>query len=91
MDTPFLIISLFFPRVVLFIYYAKGWIPTNTVPLLLDVLLAVFIPRLLILIYIYQTLGTGSVWFWIHLIALLLAFSGGGTAAKKRKRKKERS
>lgn len=88
MDTAFLVVSLFFPRLVLLVYYVTGWIPPNTIPLLGDVLLAVFIPRLLILIYIYQTLGGKSAWFWIHVIALILAYSGGGATARKRKKQK---
>lgn len=78
MDTIFLVVSLFLPRTILIIYFLIHQIPGNTVPLIGDILLTVFIPRALILIYIAQNLGTGSPWFWIHLIVALAVYFGGG-------------
>lgn len=90
MDNVFLVISLFFPRIMLIIYYFMHSIPTNSVPFIGDVLLTVFIPRALILIYIADNLGTGSHWFWIHLvIAILVYLFGGNKATKKWGKKKD--
>lgn len=74
MDDVFLLVSLFFPRATLIIYYFLGQIPFNTVPFALDIFLAFLIPRLLILIYIIQNNGMGGTWFWLHIIAAFLIF-----------------
>ncbi|MBK8980906.1 MAG: hypothetical protein IPM38_00955 [Ignavibacteria bacterium] len=87
MDTLFLVVSLFLPRTILIIYFLLNQIPLNTVPFIGDVLLTVFIPRALVLIYIAQTLGTDSPWFWIHLVTALLVYFGGGKKYKDYRRK----
>lgn len=75
MDTAFLIISLFFPRIALFIgYFFAGWIPVNPVPFWGDVMMSILIPRILIIVYIASTLGIKSGWFWIHLIFALSVY-----------------
>ena len=40
--------------------------PTNVVPQWADIVLGVFFPRILILIYIYQNLGYDNIWFAAH-------------------------
>lgn len=87
MDTVFLVISLFLPRTMLIIYYFIHQIPLNTVPLIGDILLTIFIPRALILIYIAQTIGTESPWFWIHLVVALLVYFGGGKKMRSKYKK----
>lgn len=87
MDTVFLVISLFLPRTMLIIYWLINQIPPNTVPMVGDVLLTVFIPRALILIYIAQNLGTSSPWFWIHLIVAIFFYFGGGKKYREWRRK----
>ncbi|HQY53268.1 MAG TPA: hypothetical protein PLD63_12930 [Ignavibacteria bacterium] len=59
----------------------------NTVPFIGDILLTVFIPRALIVIYIAQNLGTDSPWFWIHLVTAVLVYFGGGKKYKDYRRK----
>ncbi len=88
MDTIFLIVSLFLPRTILIIYFLIHQIPVNTVPFIGDVILTVFIPRALVLIYIYQNLGTDSPWFWIHLIVAIFAYFGGGKKYRAYRKKK---
>lgn len=88
MDSIFLVLSLFLPRVTLIIYYLLNQIPLNTVPFLGDIILTIFIPRALILIYIAQNLGTGSPWFWIHLIVAIFVYFGGGKKFRDRWRKR---
>ncbi|MBX7042237.1 MAG: hypothetical protein K1X85_04985 [Ignavibacteria bacterium] len=78
MENAFLVLSLFLPRLTLIVFYLFFQIPLNTVPLIGDILLTVFLPRVLVLIYIVQNLGTDSPWFWIHLVVALLVYFGGG-------------
>jgi len=80
MDIYFLVISLFFPRLVLLvvILFYPNLYPANSVPQWADIILGIFAPRVLILIYIYQNMGADNIWFLIHLIALILAYFGGG-------------
>lgn len=78
MDFYFLLISLFFPRIVLVVYFLQGWYPANEVPNWLDVVLGIIAPRILILIYIYQNMGYDNIWFAAHLIVMILAYFGGG-------------
>ncbi len=86
MDIYFLIFSLFFPRIVLLVYFVQDWYPKNTVPFLADVLLGVFVPRVLILIYIYQNMGYENIWFAAHLIVMILTYFGGGRETRRRRR-----
>lgn len=70
----FLLISLFLPRFTLFFWWLTGNLPYNTTPFAADAICAIFLPRVLVLVYIYQNYGF-SPWFWIHFVALLLAWS----------------
>jgi hypothetical protein len=72
--TWFLILSLFVPRLTLFFWWMTNNLPYNTTPFVGDVLCTVFVPRVLVLIYIYQNYGFAG-WFWVHLFALLIAWS----------------
>jgi hypothetical protein len=69
----FLLLTLFVPRSVLFFWWVTGNLPFNTTPFFADVLCAIFLPRVLVLVYIYQNMGMGP-WFYIHLIALIIAW-----------------
>lgn len=76
----FLVLSLFLPRISLLVVYLQdhpgGTFVINLVPLLI----AVLVPRLLILFMIYTAQGL-SIWFLLHAVALLIAWGGigGGT------------
>ena len=87
MDVYFLIFSLFFPRIVLLIYFLMfpDMYPPNSVPQWADLLLGIFLPRVLILIYIYQNLGADNIWFVAHMIVMILAYFGGGRATRRRR------
>lgn len=74
----FLLISLIFPRFTLFFWWLTGNLPYNTTPLAADVICSILLPRVLILIYIYGCQGM-SPWFWIHLIALGIAWIANAT------------
>jgi hypothetical protein len=75
----FLVLSLFLPRICM----ALAWLQhsmTQFIPpvlSLIPVIVAMLIPRVIILFWIYRDQGL-SIWFLIHLIALLLAWGGGG-------------
>jgi hypothetical protein len=66
------------------VYFVQNWFPNNTVPFLADILLGVFVPRILILIYIYQNMGYENIWFAAHLVVLILTYFGGGKETKRR-------
>lgn len=83
----FLIFSLFFPRIALVI----AWLDRDLVPFhlgtgLIPPLLALLVPRILILFLIYQDQGF-SLWFLIHAVVLVLVWGGGGTHLSRRGRR----
>jgi hypothetical protein len=86
MDFYFLLFSLFAPRLVMLVYLLlfPELFPANSVPQIADILLGIFVPRVLILIYIYQNMGYNNIWFVIHLIVMVLAYFGGGTTTRRR-------
>jgi hypothetical protein len=89
MDFYFLLFSLFFPRIVLLValFLQPSSYPANSVPQWADILLGVFMPRVLILIYIYQNMGYDNIWFAAHLIVAILAYFGGSRETVKRRRR----
>ena len=91
MNEYFLIFSLFFPRIVLLIniFFYPELYPQNTVPQWADILLGVFMPRVLILIYIYQNMGADNVWFIAHMVVMVLAYFSGSRETRRRKRRRD--
>jgi len=89
-DIYFLAFSLLFPRLTLFVSYLffPTSYPANSVPFLADLLIGLFAPRLLILIYIYQNLGANNVWFIAHLVAMIIAYLSGGWETRRRSRRR---
>jgi len=53
-----------------------------------DILLYIFLPRVLMLIYIVDNLGTSSPWFWIHLVVAIAVWGKSSNYAYKKKFKK---
>jgi hypothetical protein len=84
----FLLFSLFFPRIVLVVFFLlyPSLYPANDLPPWADLLLGIFIPRVLILIYIYENMGANNIWFIAHLIVMILAYFGGGRETVRRRR-----
>jgi hypothetical protein len=69
-------LGLFFPQLALIIGYFSNGILPNPFPFWLDFILAVFIPRILFLIYIalnWNTLNNTLLWFILHLIFFILS------------------
>jgi hypothetical protein len=69
----FLVLSLFLPRLCLFIGWLHMW--SFIVPPIGATLLWIFLPRVLVLIFIYAHLGL-TLWFWIHLVTAIVVWSG---------------
>jgi hypothetical protein len=88
MENIFLVLSLFIPRITLILFYLMHSIPYNNLPLIGDILLTVFLPRVLILIYIVENYGTQSPWFWIHLVVAVFIYITTSNKASKRKLKR---
>jgi hypothetical protein len=83
--TWFLVLALFVPRITLLIAYLTHGIPPNNIPFIGDVLLAAILPRALVVIYIYENMGTGP-WFWVHLaMAIAVYIFGVGRVSRRRK------
>lgn len=85
----FLILSLFLPRISLLVW----WIDSHTIRTingflisvgLVPLIIAVLVPRILILFMIYTSQGL-SLWFLLHAVALLLAWGGVGTHQYRRR------
>lgn len=91
MDFYFLLFSLFFPRVVMlaYLFVFPSQFPANAVPQWADILLGVFVPRVLILIYIYQNLGANNIWFIAHLVVMILTYFGGGRETVRRRTRRK--
>lgn len=81
-STWFLVLGLFLPRVTLVAAYLTHTVPHNNVPFIFDALGAVFLPRVLICIYIAFNMGYNE-WFWLHLIVALVVY---GVSSSKGKR-----
>jgi len=81
-STWFLVLGLFLPRVTLVAAWFTQTVPPNNVPFIFDVLGTLFLPRVLICIYIAFNLGYNE-WFWIHLIVALVVY---GVSSSKGKR-----
>ena len=83
----FLVLSLFFPRICIILAWLQHNMP-QYIPAtvgLIPAVVALLIPRLLILFWIYQDQGV-TIWFLLHVIALLMAWGGGGTRVYSRRR-----
>lgn len=83
----FLVFSLFLPRVALAIAWLQGVLLPFHLGGLVPLIIAILLPRVLILFLIYTDQGL-SLWFLIHLLAAFLVWggSGGGWTARRRRR-----
>ena len=83
----FLVLSLFLPRVCILVAWLQHAMPTY-IPAtvgLIPIIVAVLVPRILILLWIYQDQGI-TIWFLLHVIALLVAWGSGGSRVYRRRR-----
>jgi len=72
-QTWLLILTLFFPRIGLILGYASNAIPANPFPFWADFFMALFLPRVLMLMYIVINQGFDG-WFILHCIGLIIAW-----------------
>jgi len=84
----FLVLSLFLPRICMVVAWLQHSMTTYIPPVvgIIPVIVALLIPRILILFWIYQDQGI-TIWFLLHLIALLVAWGGGGHRVVYRRRR----
>lgn len=83
----FLVFSLFLPRIAIVVAWLQHSVPAyipSTVGIL-QIVIAVLIPRILILFWIYQDQGI-SLWLLIHAVGLIVAWGGGGGSYVRRRR-----
>jgi hypothetical protein len=84
----FLVFALFLPRIALLLLWLQG----STLPFhlngLLPLVVAVLLPRILVLYMIYLDQGI-SLWFIIHLVAALLTWGGSGHYYSRRGRRRD--
>ena len=78
----FLILSLFLPRLALFIGWIHMW--RSIIPQPWAGVVWLFLPRVLVLILIHAYLGF-TLWFWIHLVTAVLVWSSGSAATSRRR------
>jgi hypothetical protein len=74
----FLVLSLFLPRICILVAWLQHSMVHYIPPAvgIIPVIVALLIPRVLILFWIYQDQGI-TIWFLLHLIALFIAWGGG--------------
>lgn len=81
----FLVFSLFLPRVAMGLLWLEG----GTLPFhlhgILPLVVAILLPRVLVLYMIYLDQGIG-LWFLIHLVAMVMVWGGSGGYRARRRR-----
>ena len=82
----FLVFSLFLPRVALAVAWLQGVLVPFHLGGIVPLVIAVLLPRILILFLIYTDQGF-SLWFLIHLVAALLVWTGSGGYGVRRRRR----
>jgi hypothetical protein len=84
----FLVLSLFLPRISLFIGWIHMW--WFFVPQPWAAVLWAFLPRVLVLIFIHAHQGF-DLWFWIHLVTAIVVWSGSGVSHNNRRMRRRRT
>ncbi|QHN02518.1 hypothetical protein FTO74_03370 [Granulicella sp. WH15] len=74
----FLVFSLFLPRIALIIAWFDRDLVRFHLDSLLSPILALLLPRVLILVLIYRDQGL-TMWFLIHAIVALMVWGGSGS------------
>lgn len=85
-----LVLTLFIPRISLLIAYFGHQIPQNNIPFIGDLLLYVFLPRVLMVIYIYDNMGYHNAWFWLHIAAAIIVWTKSSHYTYKKKFRRNR-
>jgi len=69
----FLILGVFLPRITILIAYCSSSIPLNSFPFIAEIIMAPFIPNILIAAYCYQ--HDQLIWMSIHIVVGILNLS----------------
>ena len=81
----FLVFALFLPRIALLLLWLDGSLMAFHLHGFLPLVVAILLPRLLVLYLIYQDQGI-TLWFILHLLAALFAWGGSGGYYRRRRR-----
>ena len=83
----FLLLSLFLPRLCMIVaWFQHSMIHYNPPTVgIIPAIVAMLVPRILILFWIYEDQGI-TIWFLLHVIALLCAWGGGSHTVRRRRR-----
>ena len=81
----FLVFALFLPRIALLLLWLQGSMLPFHLHGLLPLVVAILLPRVLVLSLIYLDQGI-SLWFVIHLVAMVLTWGGSGGYYSRRRR-----
>ena len=84
----FLVFSLFLPRVALAVAWLQGVLASFHLHGIVPLIIAVLLPRVLILFLIYTDQGL-SLWFLIHLVVAVLVWGGAGGYSTRRRRRRD--
>jgi len=82
----FLILSLFLPRICM----VAAWLQHSMIQFIpavvgiIPLIVALLVPRILILFWIYEDQGI-TIWFLLHVVALLIAWGGSGHTVYRRR------
>jgi hypothetical protein len=85
----FLVFSLFLPRVALFLMWLQGGVLPFRIVGLLPLIVAILLPRALVLYLIYLDQGI-SLWFVVHLVVALMVWGGSSRYHTRRDRYRDR-
>ena len=80
----FLVFALFLPRIALIVAWLQGVLLPFQLHGFLPLVVAIVLPRVLVLYLIYLDQGV-SLWFIIHLVTALVVWSGGGQQIHRRR------
>lgn len=80
----FLVFALFLPRIALLIAWLQGTLIPFHLHGVVPLVVAIIVPRALILYMIYLDQGL-SLWFVIHLVVALLVWGGGSHKMRRRR------
>ncbi len=84
----FLVFSLFLPRIALALAWLQGVLAPFHLHGIVPLVIAVLLPRVLILFMIYTDQGF-TLWFLIHLVVAVLVWGGAGGWGVRRRRREE--
>jgi hypothetical protein len=80
----FLVFALFLPRIALAVYWLESAMPPFHLHGWLPLIVAILLPRVLVLYLIYLDQGI-SLWFLIHLVTAVLVWGGSGSYHSRRR------